>query len=308
MGANSSWEHGLEVSQDHLEHLKATQVVGWNFAAAVAFLVYDVLITFPDEVRLIWPIPWSFTKVVFFFIRYFPIVMQMSTQFYGVPLLEYSPRGCYIWNVYQALGAILVMGAVDYILILRVFAMYPRNKTVRWLSVILYAAEMSTMAIGIGLSVPQLEFDKHCVVFKTPITTLISAGCPIVYQAFLFGVTLWKFIVAVKEGWGHVPLVVLLIRDGTWAFLLLFLILSTEAALFGFTPGAYSALIYGWLNTAFSVCGYRILLNLHNASDHLNQDLGTRTRGNAEFTSIYTTTASDDCTSTMTKTKRTYRS
>ncbi|KAH6919334.1 hypothetical protein BKA70DRAFT_1394657 [Coprinopsis sp. MPI-PUGE-AT-0042] len=276
----------------NLELLRATQVVGWNFAAAVALLVYDVILTFPDEVRLIWPIPWTFTKGVFFIIRYFTMILGMSTQFYGVPLLEYSPRSCYIWNVYQCLGAVLVFGSVDYILVLRVFAMYPRNKPIRWLSAALYAAEMSIMAVGL---------------VKAPGTTLVTAGCQIIFQSFLFVVTLWNFIGAVKEGWGNVPLVVLLIRDGTWAFLLLFAILISEAALFGFSPGGYTSILYGWLHTAFSVCGYRILLNLHGASKYTSDQGGgfSTTDVNGEFTSVYTSTSSDPTPRTS---KRTFGS
>jgi hypothetical protein len=34
--------------------------------------------------------------------------------------------------------------------------------------------------------------------------------------------TLYKFFQAVKAGWGDIPIMHLLMRDGTWAFILLF--------------------------------------------------------------------------------------
>ena len=49
-----------------------------------------------------------------------------------------------------------------------------------------------------------------------------SRGAAILFQALLFTVTIYKFILAVRDGWGDVALIVLLIRDGTWAFCLLF--------------------------------------------------------------------------------------
>ncbi|KAG2021241.1 hypothetical protein CC2G_006495 [Coprinopsis cinerea AmutBmut pab1-1] len=252
-------------SSKYLEHIRGTQVVGWSYAAAVTFLVWDVLITLRDEVTYIWPIPWSLTKAVFFFVRYFPICLEMSTQFYGAPLpLTYSFHGCYIWNVYQGLSSILVIAAVDYILILRVHAMYPRNKPVRYISSLLYVAELVMMSVGIGLAVPQLKYDERCVVSESPIVFTAAAGCPIAFQAFLFGATVWKFCRAVRAGWGHVPIVQLLLRDGTWAFGLLFVVLTCEALLYGFAAGAYTGFLYGWLNTAFSICGYRIILNIHS--------------------------------------------
>jgi hypothetical protein len=49
-----------------------------------------------------------------------------------------------------------------------------------------------------------------------------SRAAAIIFQALLFAVTIYKFILAVRNGWADVPLVVLLTRDGTWAFCLLF--------------------------------------------------------------------------------------
>jgi len=42
------------------------------------------------------------------------------------------------------------------------------------------------------------------------------------FQTFLFAITFYKFIQAVRAGWSDVPLVALLMRDGTWAFFVLF--------------------------------------------------------------------------------------
>ncbi|TFK24638.1 hypothetical protein FA15DRAFT_409064 [Coprinopsis marcescibilis] len=247
-----------------------------------------------DEVQLIWPNPWNFTKIAFFFIRYFPPMLEMSTQFYGVPLLTYTAKGCYIWNVYQGLSSILVVAAVDYILILRVFAMYPRNRTIKFISAFLYVAELVTMAVGIGLAVPLLKFDDKCVVYESPIIFIVAAGCPIAFQAFLFGVTLWKFLRAFRSGWGNVPFVQLLARDGTWAFMVLFAMLISEAALYGFAADAYTGFLYGWLNTAFSICGYRVLINinaLNKKSRTANQGQSlTRTGADIQFTSNINTT------------------
>ena len=44
----------------------------------------------------------------------------------------------------------------------------------------------------------------------------------VLFQFLLFGLTVYKFIQAARSGWGEIPLVLLLVRDGTWAFFLLF--------------------------------------------------------------------------------------
>ena len=50
----------------------------------------------------------------------------------------------------------------------------------------------------------------------------LCRGAPIAFQTLLFGFTVWKFVVALKSGWGNIPIMRLLVRDGTWAFILLF--------------------------------------------------------------------------------------
>ncbi|KAJ3522781.1 hypothetical protein NMY22_g11738 [Coprinellus aureogranulatus] len=249
---------------DYAAHVAGTNVVGYNCVAALALLLYDILLTVEQEVRVIWPVSWTFTKFLFFFVRYFTVLLQISVMFIGTPPLRFTNHECYIWNVYQGLSSVLIITAVDYILVLRVFALYHRSPGVRYFVAALYVFEVITMSVGLGLAIPKLKYDEYCTIIDSPETFLISAGAPIAFQSFLFAFTAFKFFYAVKSGWGNVPMMQLLMRDGTWAFILLFAILLAEAALYGFAPEAYMDLLYGWINTAFAVSGYRILLNLHS--------------------------------------------
>ena len=103
----------------------------------------------------------------------------------------------------------------------------------------LYFAEIVTMAIGFGAGIPKLQFDNRCVTHESPpvlmvavyvltflplqgVLTRLSSGFPILYQAFLFAATAVKFYYSLKAGWGHIPILHLLMRDGTWAFVVLF--------------------------------------------------------------------------------------
>lgn len=52
------------------------QAVNRSSIAALAFLVWDILITFDDEVKYIWPRPWNYMKCVYFFVRYVPVLVE----------------------------------------------------------------------------------------------------------------------------------------------------------------------------------------------------------------------------------------
>jgi hypothetical protein len=98
------------------------------------------------------------------------------------------------------------------------------------------------MLIGLGFSLSGIAFDDEhlCIVTHFP-KSFIIYGCgpfafhhislsfflsayysaaAVLFQTCLFGLTLVKFIGALRTGWGDVPLLVILVRDGTWAYLL----------------------------------------------------------------------------------------
>jgi hypothetical protein len=98
------------------------------------------------------------------------------------------------------------------------------------------------MISGLALALPGIQYDNVCLVTGVPGTLIIygsvilfireSCGqmylthvcraSSIIFQFLLFGLTVVKFIEALRSGWGDVPLIKLLARDGTWAFFLLF--------------------------------------------------------------------------------------
>jgi hypothetical protein len=127
-----------------------------NAVAALALLVYDILLTTDEEVQLIWPyavhalirVPplicsyrkrLSYTKVLYFFIRYFPVPVLMyvsptsvtniqlitkysSILFVGTeltPQFHFTSYDCYLWQVWQGLAALLVAASLDIVLVLR---------------------------------------------------------------------------------------------------------------------------------------------------------------------------------------------
>ncbi|KAF8813837.1 hypothetical protein BYT27DRAFT_7180605 [Phlegmacium glaucopus] len=249
------------------------QAVNRSSAAALAFLIWDILITTDEEVKLMWPRSWSYTKVVYFFIRYVPMLVQVSILLIGTeltPPLHFTPHDCYIWQIYQAIAASLILMAIDTILILRVHALYHGNSTMPKVVAAFFLVEIVGMVVGLSLALPGITYDNLCLVINVPRTLIIYATSAILFQAFLFVITLFKFVLAIRSGWGDVPLLILLTRDGTWAFFLLFFAYGGHLVLYALHNPAYAGVLYGWLLTIFSFCGYRILLNLNHLANDVN--------------------------------------
>lgn len=51
---------------------------------------------------------------------------------------------------------------------------------------------------------------------------MICRAAAIIYELFLFTLTLIKFVHALRTGWSDTPVLQLLMRDGSWAFGLIF--------------------------------------------------------------------------------------
>ncbi|KAJ7489677.1 hypothetical protein B0H11DRAFT_2011976 [Mycena galericulata] len=100
----------------------AGTLTGAQGFAALSLLAYDIICTLDEEVAVIWIRRWTAMKCLFFFIRYFPLLLQISILFVGTeltPQFHFTFRDCEVWSIYQAAAALLIVLAVDYMLTLR---------------------------------------------------------------------------------------------------------------------------------------------------------------------------------------------
>ncbi|KAJ7244181.1 hypothetical protein B0H12DRAFT_1022681 [Mycena haematopus] len=207
--------------------------------------------------------PSTRTKFLYFFIRYIPLFIQMRVKTLASKLFHFTPHDCFIWQVYQGVATVLVFTAVDYVLILRVYALYHNSAIIRRVVVVGFSLEVCGMCVGLGLSLGGIKFDEICLTTAVPSTLIVYGGSTLLFQTFLFGLTVIKFIRAVREGWGDTPLVGLVMRDGTWAFFLLFAVVAGDAALFGLKNHTFASVLFGWVDQR----GYHVLLNLSRLHD-----------------------------------------
>jgi hypothetical protein len=129
------------------------------------------------------------------------------------------------------------------------------------------------------------------------------------FETVLFVLTLIKFLVALRHGWGRTPVIHLLMRDGTWAFILIFgspassfliqpLLICVQLVTLCVNAGFYlgaanstiSAIAFPWLISVESFAGARIVLNLHSLSLNASTDaLGSSAGGTLSSHLVFTT-------------------
>ncbi|KAI0277553.1 hypothetical protein BGY98DRAFT_608682 [Russula aff. rugulosa BPL654] len=272
---------------------QASQKMDMSSIAALSFLVWDILITLDQEVVAVWSrANSSYSKWLFFFVRYFAVAMQISLLFVGSELsiaFHYTESDCVKWYIFQEVGTQLLVAAVESILIVR-------GMPSIFLSSIptVYSFPSSTCPLRSQsqrhratcrsfppgeprhdghpyIRRPQCTFRCHLHRGRSPPSLIIFAAAFVSFESVLFILTLLKFLVALRSGWGRTPVVFLLVRDGTWAFILIFVTLCINAGFYvGEGNTAISAIAFPWLLSIESFAGARIVLNLHAISSDLS--------------------------------------
>ncbi|KAF9260937.1 hypothetical protein L218DRAFT_871312, partial [Marasmius fiardii PR-910] len=152
----------------------------------------------------------------------------------------------------------------DFVLLSRIHALFHSHKTVQTLVYVCYVLEIAGLCIGLALTLPGIKFDEKCTVLGVPPNLLIYAGACVAFQTVLYALMLYQFLRGLKTSWGNIPIIKLLMRDGTWGFFLLFVSVTAYSSLYGLKNSAYAGVLYSWSLTAYSFCGYRILLNINH--------------------------------------------
>ncbi|VDB87473.1 unnamed protein product [Peniophora sp. CBMAI 1063] len=255
-------------------HVRGALTVDYSSVAATVFLLWDIIITIGDEVGYIWPKPRTYwAKWLFLFVRYFALVLQISLLFVGTRVaadLGYTHRACVIWYIYQEVAVSMLIITVEFILVIRVKALYHQNNIVAGIVYLLYLVEVVAMVVSLARAVPKVGFDSACVVTSSPIELLHFAIAYIGFEVLLFLLTVYKLVETLYNGWGTTPVLNVIVRDGTWAFVLIFVTLVFNAVFYltAAKGSSTAAVAYSWIISVESFAGYRILLNMQKLDPH----------------------------------------
>ncbi|OSX66631.1 hypothetical protein POSPLADRAFT_1133430 [Postia placenta MAD-698-R-SB12] len=129
---------------------------------------------------------------------------------------------CRQWIVFEGVSALILELSVEIMLILRLYALYTGNKPIARLMVILFATEGIVMLTMLGISIPRIMTSAGCVEADIPVELVAYSITSILFETFLFTLTIRRYLQARKAGWGNIDLLAVLFRDGAWAFAVIF--------------------------------------------------------------------------------------
>ncbi|KAF8522669.1 hypothetical protein JB92DRAFT_2886848 [Gautieria morchelliformis] len=147
---------------------------------AVTLWLYEIVLTFQDEIRLIWSSEWTVGKCLYLSNRYFGstfLIISLNTLL--------IPSSCTVWYVINLVGGIIQLSAVEAILAGRTYALYHRNRTVGIILAVVCSTCMLTMfGLGGAIHVGQKYMPTPLPGILTGCVAECSKGCEALAKAF----------------------------------------------------------------------------------------------------------------------------
>ncbi|KAG9085954.1 hypothetical protein FRC06_003346 [Ceratobasidium sp. 370] len=138
-------------------HLMASR--HFSFAGYVV-LIYDHILTFGDEVELVWSQPTSVVSMIFLVA---PVVLAVDIYDKGGLTRHVSREFCRTWVIIEGYLNLLLLAAIHVLMVMRVHALWGNQRWLRHVLVVAYSLYFATsFAI---LTAGLLEIARTCIIF-----------------------------------------------------------------------------------------------------------------------------------------------
>ncbi|KAF8889116.1 hypothetical protein BD779DRAFT_419996 [Infundibulicybe gibba] len=228
----------------------------YSSLAALIFLIWEILATSSDEYKYIWRQNWTSVKCIYLFCRYFSLIVQIANYAITrgpISRIPVAYTTCQTWFAFQITCTASLLCAVNVLLMLRVYALYNKDRRIAvFLTNLLILDTISTIIHGY-YRIKTCGFDDACLMMSTPPTHANpgSAGNALGDDLVEAGI----------QGWTRNPLVCLLVRDGGFIFVGA-IALFAMAGPYAFFVKSLGHLIFSWFISLLSFAACRLTINL----------------------------------------------
>ncbi|KIJ96090.1 hypothetical protein K443DRAFT_682560 [Laccaria amethystina LaAM-08-1] len=254
----------------------------YSAVAALTLLCWEYLLTCSQEYHHIWRLPLNQVKSAYLFARYYGILSQVVNVYlflnFRAPV---QMQACRSWHTFLFVSSASLQAILDYILILRVYALYNRSKRVGAYLMILFLTQASfTIAHGKQGS-KEIFFDAACNWVQAPVEVIYLTVIICVLHVSMWYLCLKKLSDAPTQ-----RLLRLVIRDGSCVFVTVCAIVLCGTPYAFLTKKAIPSMpLLIWPHTFFSVVTCRIILNMQSL--HIEEPEGRAHRSNFILTSFF---------------------
>ncbi|KAJ7905053.1 hypothetical protein B0H13DRAFT_2663232 [Mycena leptocephala] len=277
----------VPLDADYVQVLGDLEKVRLVSAAGLVILIYDHLLSLPDEVRLVWSAKFTSSKILFLALRYcVPIVMIVHTvQLAGLSNITLPDTVCKVWYTFGILVGWLALAINDWLVLLRLWILWDRNRTLILCTLFIFIASNTTVFVLTIFSftsvIRMTIFRPAKVALKwelaansvfIPLLEICAPDNPFVtthFRVLWLPEVLFQLMMVCALGWKihlHPQTFNALLRDGYLYFLCLFVIdLVNQIVVFVVRPTLlFLTVFFMWCFTTTATC--RMILSLRGSS------------------------------------------
>ncbi|KAJ6500029.1 hypothetical protein C8R47DRAFT_276676 [Mycena vitilis] len=244
----------------------------WASYAGLTFATCEIILTYRTERTYIWRNPQGSTSVkrLYLLSRYLAFATHITNTVLSTLVRKYTviPHHlCRIAVQYQGIVLFVLLGILDVILMLRVYALYNRRFYLAAIFVILLVLRFIFPATAFFRGLPRQQFNASCLVLSAgrEAAVYLLAGGELFVQMVVLGLTLSRHVSATRGGWGN-PLFSLLSRDGSLVFSATAVgMIAIIAVCLNPADGAH--LVFPLLVIIMSSAGCHLIMNMQKMAD-----------------------------------------
>ncbi|KAG0696334.1 hypothetical protein DFH29DRAFT_209326 [Suillus ampliporus] len=246
-----------------LQNLRASQYVS---AAGLVVLLWDHLLTFHDEVELIWRAPLSFPKLLFLFNRYV-VPASLIVLTYDITL---SDSVCLTWFGVGVVVGMVSIGTSNFLVLLRLWVLWDRRTRLVLATLILFMLTQTTSLVFtayiVSTMLPFMVFEPylHVCMLKEKVDLAILWAPGIVFEVMVFIMTWWNALDRPLPQ--HAKMAKVMYRDGSTYFFVLFALRLVNLVLSIAAPLSLTFLGIFFIWSACSVTLTRLIMNLRRVT------------------------------------------
>ncbi|KAH7927479.1 hypothetical protein BV22DRAFT_1127392 [Leucogyrophana mollusca] len=235
--------------------------------AAAAVLIFDYCVTFEAEVRLTWGRKWGPPRILFVLSRYVPFAGALMTAYAAANSHE---TNCAPFGDVSSGARSLSIIFAECLLILRTYAFWGRSK--RFLAVLL-TYSVATLAAAIIVSAAPINLNNPgqslLCTFEGARSSAIPYGLLMLYEMVIMSLIIFKRYRHYHDA--SSAIIKTLYRDGMLYTLSIMLVSAANVIVDASLPLAYSDMLDTPQVVAHSVLASRILFNLQESNDRLDE-------------------------------------
>jgi len=279
------------------------QSIRYSQLASGTVILYDHLITFGDEVELIWNTAWSPAKVLFMLNRYY-ILSSVIVNNYALFSPTLTDSFCLRFFHWQGTTGLIAVMLAEIILQMRLYALYSLDKRVLALMSICFfltsaasGAVMGSVLSAITANAVHVIPGKlvFCVPHNISEYFWMFWVPMLMNESLLCGLALFRGFQAFTSSSPPFRsgrhLVEILIRDSVFYFVIMFATYLTNLLVWIFAPVSYLEIPIGFSVALSCVMGNRLILNVRRMNQTLaEQELPTYELGETSMSTRHGST------------------